>query len=114
LLVGVMCVLTDLLTKITVEWHAGAVMCKLISYLQVTVTYVSTYILVSLSLDRYDAVARPMNFSRRPYQGRVLISLSWILALVFALPTLFLYKLEKLEKTEQCWIDFPEMWHWKV
>nr|KAG5688138.1 hypothetical protein BaRGS_028431 [Batillaria attramentaria] len=100
LLVGVMCVLTDLLTKITVEWHAGAVMCKLISYLQVTVTYVSTYILVSLSLDRYDAVARPMNFSRRP--------------LVFALPTLFLYKLEKLEKTEQCWIDFPEMWHWKV
>ena len=32
--------------------------------LQAAVTYVSTYVLVSLSLDRYDAVARPMNFSR--------------------------------------------------
>ena len=47
---------------------------------QAAVTYVSTYVLVSLSLDRYDAVARPMNFSRsrklysdfvRPLHGAV-------------------------------------------
>ncbi|KAL8579976.1 hypothetical protein ACOMHN_056864 [Nucella lapillus] len=113
LLVGVICVLTDLLSKITVEWYAGSFMCKLLQYMQAAVTYVSTYVLVSLSLDRYDAVARPMNFSRSPYQARVLITLSWVSALLFAAPSLFLYRLESREGKMQCWIDFPEFWHWK-
>ncbi|XP_025107553.1 cardioacceleratory peptide receptor-like isoform X1 [Pomacea canaliculata] len=114
LLVGVICVLTDLLSKITVEWYAGNVMCKIIQYLQAAVTYVSTYVLVSLSLDRYDAVARPMNFSRSQYQARVLIWLSWVSALLFALPALFLYSVEQQEDKHQCWIDFPLFWHWKL
>ena len=32
-------------------------------YLQAVVTYGSTYVLVALSIDRLDAIARPMNFS---------------------------------------------------
>ena len=47
-------------------------------------------------------------------QARVLISLSWVLALLFALPSLFLYRVESHEGKLQCWIDFPEFWHWKV
>lgn len=31
---------------------------------QVLVTYSSTYVLVALSIDRYDAICHPMNFSR--------------------------------------------------
>ena len=31
--------------------------------LQATVTYSSTYVLVALSIDRYDAITHPMNFS---------------------------------------------------
>ncbi|XP_076459450.1 neuropeptide S receptor-like isoform X1 [Babylonia areolata] len=114
LLVGLICVLTDLLSKITVEWYAGNFMCKLLQYMQATVTYVSTYVLVSLSLDRYDAVARPMNFSRSPYQARMLITLSWLSALLFAAPSLFLFSVERHEDKQQCWIDFPEFWHWKL
>ena len=30
---------------------------------QVVVTYASTYVLVALSIDRYDAITHPMNFS---------------------------------------------------
>lgn len=33
--------------------------------LKVVVIYSSTYVLVSMSIDRLDAVARPMRFSRR-------------------------------------------------
>ena len=33
--------------------------------LQVTVVYSSTFMLVSLSIDRVDAIARPMNFTRK-------------------------------------------------
>ena len=41
-----------------------SVTCNLTSYLlQATVTYSSTYVLVALSIDRYDAITHPMNFS---------------------------------------------------
>ncbi|XP_050388391.1 cardioacceleratory peptide receptor [Patella vulgata] len=114
LLVGIICVSTDLMSKITVEWHAGNAICKILQYLQAIVTYSSTFVLVSLSIDRYDAVARPMNFSRSAYQARVLISLAWIAALVFALPAPFLYQVEEHQQKLQCWMDFPEYWHWQL
>ncbi|ESO88017.1 hypothetical protein LOTGIDRAFT_126859, partial [Lottia gigantea] len=114
LLVGVICVMTDLLSKITIEWHAGNAMCKILQYLQATVTYLSTFVLVSLSIDRYDAVARPMNFSRSAYQARLLITFAWLSALMFALPAPFLYHEEEQQGKIQCWMDFPEYWHWQL
>ncbi|GFR63366.1 cardioacceleratory peptide receptor [Elysia marginata] len=56
--------LTDLAQKVTIDWYAGNALCKIIYFTQAVVTYSSTYMLVSLSLDRYDAVARPMSFFR--------------------------------------------------
>ncbi|XP_071102981.1 cardioacceleratory peptide receptor-like [Haliotis cracherodii] len=114
LLVGLICVMTDLLSKITIAWYAGNVMCKVIQYLQAVVTYASTYVLVSLSIDRYDAVARPMNFSRSAYQARMLVSMAWLLSLLFALPTIFIYYEEVKEHKKQCWLDFPLFWHWQL
>ena len=45
-------------------WEAGLLACKLIRFLQVVVTYASTYVLVALSIDRYDAITHPMAFTR--------------------------------------------------
>lgn len=45
------------------SWEAGEVACKLIKFIQGTSTYASTYVLVALSIDRYDAITHPMNFS---------------------------------------------------
>lgn len=63
LAVGLINVSTDIAWKITVAWHAGNVLCKIIRFLQAVVTYASTYVLVALSIDRYDAITHPMNFS---------------------------------------------------
>lgn len=40
-------------------------MCKTVKFCQVLVTYSSTYVLVSLSIDRFDAIKNPLNFARR-------------------------------------------------
>jgi hypothetical protein len=40
------------------SWH-----CCFLLHAQCVVTYSSTYVLVALSIDRYDAVTHPMNFS---------------------------------------------------
>lgn len=61
--VGLFNVLTDIIWRITVSWRAGNFACKFIRFIQVSVTYASTYVLVALSIDRYDAITHPMNFS---------------------------------------------------
>lgn len=63
LCVGLLSVLTDIIWRITVSWRAGNVACKCIRFVQACVTYASTYVLVALSIDRYDAITNPMNFS---------------------------------------------------
>ncbi|KAL1116575.1 hypothetical protein AAG570_005047 [Ranatra chinensis] len=63
LCVGLISVLTDIVWRITITWHAGNFACKIIRYLQAVVTYSSTYVLVALSIDRYDAIKHPMKFS---------------------------------------------------
>ena len=65
LLVGLINVPTDIAWRTTVGFYAGNVACKIVKFLQVLVTYASTYVLVSLSIDRYDAIRNPLNFSRR-------------------------------------------------
>ena len=61
--VGLLSVSTDIVWKVTMTWEAGLLACKLIRFLQVVVTYASTYVLVALSIDRYDAITHPMAFT---------------------------------------------------
>lgn len=63
LTVGLISVLTDIIWRMTIAWYAGNIACKVIRFLQAIVTYSSTYVLVALSIDRYDAITHPMNFT---------------------------------------------------
>eukprot|EP00106_Octopus_bimaculoides_P011294 XP_014778736.1 PREDICTED: cardioacceleratory peptide receptor-like isoform X1 [Octopus bimaculoides] len=80
------------------------------------VTFGSTYLLVALSLDRLDAVAWPLHFTKSPYHGKILVSLAWFFSILFSIPMFFITK----EVTEddginkQCWIDFTEDWQWQL
>merc|ERR1712016_376962 len=91
LLVGLVSLLTDIIWKTTISWMAGEVMCKLIRYLQTVVTYASTYVLVALSIDRYDAITNPMNFSGSWKRARILVASAWGLSLLFSLPNLIFF-----------------------
>ncbi|KAG8232630.1 hypothetical protein J437_LFUL012476 [Ladona fulva] len=112
--VGLISVLTDIVWRITVSWNAGNVACKLIRFLQAVVTYSSTYVLVALSIDRYDAIAHPMNFSGSWRRARILVAAAWLLSAVFSLPILILYHEKSIEGQIQCWIEFREQWEWQL
>ncbi|XP_063903314.1 cardioacceleratory peptide receptor-like isoform X1 [Zophobas morio] len=113
LAVGLINVSTDIAWRITVAWHAGNVLCKIIRFLQAVVTYSSTYVLVALSIDRYDAITHPMNFSGSWKRAKVLVILAWFLSILFSLPTVFLFEEKHVEDIPQCWIDL-QAWQWKV
>lgn len=60
------CVLRMLFTILAQLIGIQTKMCTLyifISHTQALVTYSSTYVLVALSIDRFDAITRPMNFT---------------------------------------------------
>ncbi|XP_062568281.1 neuropeptide S receptor-like [Saccostrea cucullata] len=91
LLVGMILVSQDIKEKAMIDFEGGSFLCKFLQYIKIVILYASTYVLVSLSIDRLDAVARPMRFSRREFRARVLISVAWVLAFLFSLPTLVLF-----------------------
>ncbi|XP_071518344.1 cardioacceleratory peptide receptor-like [Panulirus ornatus] len=112
--VGVISVLTDIVWKSTVSWYAGNVGCKIIRFAQVVVTYSSTYVLVALSIDRYDAITHPMNFSGSWRRARRLVLVAWLLSAILASPSLIFFRETSIDGVIQCWIDFSEPWQWKV
>lgn len=61
--VGLISVSTDIAWRFSVGFYLGDFACKSIRYLQCVVTYSSTYVLVALSIDRYDAITHPLNFT---------------------------------------------------
>ncbi|GLV39251.1 Crustacean cardioactive peptide receptor [Carabus blaptoides fortunei] len=113
LTVGLISVLTDIIWRITVTWHAGNVACKLIRFLQATVTYSSTYVLVALSIDRYDAITHPMNFTGSWRRARVLVISAWLISILFSVPEIFLFEEKPIEGQLQCWIEL-QPWQWQV
>nr|KAG5713651.1 hypothetical protein BaRGS_024699 [Batillaria attramentaria] len=112
LLTGPLVVLSDLIQKLTTY-------CFQIKEMQVSVMYASTYMLVALSVDRLDAVARPMQFSGscEPTGGlraRILVGTAWVLSLLFALPELILFRVDTQFGGPMCMIDFTETWQWQA
>ncbi|XP_062569610.1 cardioacceleratory peptide receptor-like isoform X1 [Saccostrea cucullata] len=105
LLVGVFSVLPDLIQRFTIHWYAGEVMCKIVRFGMGTVTYGSTFVLVALSIDRLDAIARPLGFSDSWRRPRLMIAVSWILACLCSIPFPILFK------SDHCYINLtPNEW----
>ena len=47
-----------------------------------------------------------------------MVASAWILSIAFSIPIIFLYHLAVPENNPeyglQCWIAFPEPWHWRL
>ncbi|XP_076458600.1 neuropeptide S receptor-like [Babylonia areolata] len=118
LLTGPLVVLADLIQKLTTYWYAGDALCRIHKFTQVTVTYASTYMLVALSVDRLDAVARPMRFSSSReslwWKAKVMVSTAWVLSVLFAIPELVLFRVGVQFGGPMCMIDFTEQWQWQA
>lgn len=84
--------MVDIIWRITVTWEAGNLACKFIKFLQCLTTYASTYVLVALSIDRYDAIINPMNFSGSWKRAKILVISAWAMSALFSVPQIFLYE----------------------
>ncbi|XP_075067387.1 neuropeptide S receptor [Mixophyes fleayi] len=113
-LTGAISIMTDIIWRSTGNFMAPDIVCRIVRYMQVVLLYASTYVLVSLSLDRYHAIVHPMKFLQGERQAKVLIAVAWILSFLFSIPTLIIFGKTKLPNGEiQCWALWPDESYWK-
>ncbi|XP_016077743.1 PREDICTED: neuropeptide S receptor isoform X1 [Miniopterus natalensis] len=110
---GLVNILTDIIWRFTGDFMAPDLVCRVVRYLQVVLLYASTYVLVSLSIDRYHAIVYPMKFLQGEKQAKVLIAGAWSLSFLFSTPTLVIFGKRKLSNgEEQCWALWPDDSYW--
>ena len=86
LIVTFFAIVSDAIWTSTVQWFGGNFMCKLIKFLQVFGLYLSTYIIVIISLDRCLAILDPMSRNKAPRRVRVMVVGAWVASALFSTP----------------------------
>lgn len=72
--------------RITTQWLAGNAACKIFLFLRAFGLYLSSNVLVCVSLDRYFAILHPLRVSVARKRGKLMLATAWIFSLLCALP----------------------------
>ncbi|KAM8969708.1 neuropeptide Y receptor type 5 isoform X2 [Sarcophilus harrisii] len=75
------------------QWVLGELMCRLMPFLQCTSVLVSTLILISIAIVRYQRIKYPLSKSLTIRQGCYLVGLSWAIGFVICSPLPIFYRL---------------------
>ncbi|XP_071943181.1 isotocin receptor-like [Antedon mediterranea] len=96
LLVAFFNILPQIIMDVTVSFNAPDVVCRFVMFGQVFPLFLSTYMLVMMSMDRYLAICHPMAALRgnNERRSRRMVMLAWTISFVFALPQFFLFHLQ--------------------
>ncbi|KAJ9577292.1 hypothetical protein L9F63_006131, partial [Diploptera punctata] len=93
----------------TVSWKAGDAACRIMSFFRIFGLYLSSFVMVCISLDRCFAILRPMsNVVNVAKRSRIMLSIAWSLATLCSLPQVFIFHVQQHPKFpwyEQC-LDF--------
>ncbi|XP_068628038.1 cholecystokinin receptor-like [Battus philenor] len=97
-LLGVFCLPFTLVGQIYRRFLFGAVLCKLIPYLQAVSVSVDVWTLVAISLERYFAICRPLKSRKWQTQCHAykMIAMVWMLSLILNSPILIVSTLQPM------------------
>ena len=71
---------------LTVSWRAGDLACRLLMFFRAFGLYLSSFILITISLDRYFAVRHPPSLNEADHRGRLMLMLAWCLSVIASIP----------------------------
>lgn len=69
--------------------------------------------LVALSIDRWEAVVKPLAFTQNRNRGHYLVAGAWFLAFISATPVTLSVTIKEIENFPQCWITY-DILGWKI
>uniref|UniRef100_A0A672FG98 Vasopressin V2 receptor-like n=1 Tax=Salarias fasciatus TaxID=181472 RepID=A0A672FG98_SALFA len=102
----------QLLWDITDRFVGPDALCRAVKYLQVVGMFASTYMIVAMTVDRYQAVCKPMvTFQRRRARWNGPVCAAWCVSLLGGLPQLFIFsRVEVAPGVYDCWAQFVKPW----
>lgn len=109
LLVALFNIFPQLVWDITFRFKGGDSLCRFIKFMQVFVLYLSTYVLVAMSLDRFLAVmGTRAHWKSSPTLSKILVILAWLISIIFSLPQIFIFSFHEVKQNVfDCWAIFP-------
>ncbi|XP_053320679.1 mesotocin receptor-like [Spea bombifrons] len=105
-------VLPQLIWDITDVFIGPDPVCRIIKYLQLVGMFASTYMIVTMTVDRFQAICYPMvSFQKKRALWNASICTSWSISLIFSLPQVFIFsKVEITPGVFECWAEFILPW----
>ncbi|XP_035783587.1 gonadotropin-releasing hormone receptor-like isoform X1 [Anopheles albimanus] len=76
----------------TVMWNAGDLMCRVMAFFRTFGLYLSSFILICISVDRYFAVLQPLKV--HPHRAMLMIAGAWFMSGLCSLPQSFIFHVE--------------------
>ncbi|XP_070543233.1 gonadotropin-releasing hormone receptor-like [Ptychodera flava] len=90
----------------TVKWLGGNFLCKIVKFLVMFGLYLSTFIMVAISIDRYIAIIHPFSRNQGPRRVRIMIIVSYIASAFFSIPQVLIFRVvERAPDFSQCLVD---------
>ncbi|KAM9408592.1 vasopressin V2 receptor [Pholidichthys leucotaenia] len=98
----------QLVWDVTDRFMDPDVLCRGVKYLQVLGMFASTYMIVVMTIDRYQAICNPMmTFQRRRASWNGSVCASWCVSFIGSLPQLFIFsQVEVAPGVYDCWAQF--------
>lgn len=76
----------------TVQWLAGDALCRILMFFRIFGLYLSSFILVCISMDRYYAVLKPLDMGGR--REKFMVVAAWIGACICSAPQVLVFHVE--------------------
>lgn len=71
---------------VTVAWTAGDAACRILMFWRVFGFYLSSFILITISFDRYFAILHPLRLTDADKRAKVMLFLAWMFSIVSSIP----------------------------
>ncbi|XP_012272111.1 gonadotropin-releasing hormone II receptor isoform X2 [Orussus abietinus] len=100
----------------TVSWKAGDAMCRIMSFFRMFGLYLSSFVLVCISIDRYYAILKPLQLTDINRRGKLMLTGAWGCSVVCSMPQMLVFHVEthpNFTWYEQCvtYNTFPSYTH---
>ncbi|TKS71601.1 Vasopressin V2 receptor [Collichthys lucidus] len=102
----------QLIWDITDRFVGPDLVCRLVKYFQVFGMFSSTYMIVVMTVDRYQAICNPMvKFQRTRTRLNLPVCIAWGISLLGSLPQVFIFsQVEVAPGVFDCWAKFIQPW----
>ncbi|XP_061075865.1 vasopressin V2 receptor-like [Conger conger] len=106
----------QLLWDITDRFIGPDLLCRFVKYMQIVGMFASTYMIVVMTIDRYQAICNPMvTFQRGRARWNVPVCVAWAISLIGSLPQIFIFsRVQVAPGVFDCWAEFIKPWGLKT